>query len=80
MLKIANANEINPAKPRYNFRHHSFKRVAPIFTAPTGPVNLFNAEPIFPLLKERRFLPSDPSAPRVSLVSAHISCSHARIA
>lgn len=80
ILKIANAKEINPAKPRYNFRHHSLSKVSPSFTAQTGQVNLLSAIFIFFPLKERRLDQRLPNALKVSFVSAPISWSPASIA
>jgi hypothetical protein len=80
ILNIANAKEINPAKPRYNFRPHSFNNVSPSFTAPTGPVNLLNAHLILVPLNDRRFHHKLHNALMVNFVSAPISCSPASIA
>ena len=77
ILKIAKANEINPAKPRYNFRHHSLSNVSPSLTAPTGPVNLLKAVLIFHPLKDSKLAHKLPNALKVSFVSAQISCSPA---
>jgi hypothetical protein len=79
-LNIANASEIMPANPKYNFRHHSSYNFSQNLIAHAGHVNLLSDVVILSLLSEIRSFHKVPSAENVSIVCVLISFVLIRIA
>lgn len=79
-LNIANANDIMPAKARYNFRPPACSNASPNLMAPAGQVSLLREPFILSLLSESRSLPKLPKAENVSTNCAFTSLTPTRIA
>lgn len=79
MLNIANANDIIPAKARYNTRPPDSSNFHQNLTTHTGQVSQFKDHLICDQLNETKLFHKFHSAEKVNLVCAHISLSHIQI-